>query len=277
MRVLKERRHSQETLHRSRNDRRAFPLVEPLSGNNGRHSTWNATSATNRTTTDPSNHNRERRMTMTDTIQSVGRRTITLALPRSVPALLSYAQGIVGRMTGNPTVVGSRKSERTWSGNPPASSGWRGRGRTVGAHPPGRWPCLHPGQQHGRRWPSSSSSWVLRMRRFRVISCFASSTQQINSLRAKGVMSLQTASAVEFAISASRRSTGSLCTTPPGTRLVVTEGSRSACGLRRSRDSIAARLAPPERILALQRRHRLHREAPIALRPGPIADCGGWA
>src|SRR5260221_14272436 len=21
--------------------------------------------------------------------------------------------------------------------------------------------CLHPGQQHGRRWPSSSSSWVL--------------------------------------------------------------------------------------------------------------------
>ena len=25
--------------------------------------------------------------------------------------------------------------------------------------------CLHPGQQHGRRWPSSSSSWVRRMRR----------------------------------------------------------------------------------------------------------------
>jgi len=43
----------------------------------------------------------------------------------------------------------------------------------------------------------------------------------MNSLRAKGVMSLQAASAVEFAISASRRSTGSLCTTPPGTGLLL--------------------------------------------------------
>ncbi len=41
---------------------------------------------------------------MTDTTQSVRRPTITLALPRSVPALLSYAQGIVRRMTGNQTV-----------------------------------------------------------------------------------------------------------------------------------------------------------------------------
>ena len=28
--------------------------------------------------------------------------------------------------------------------------------------------CLHPGQQQGRRWPSSSSSRVRRMRRSRV-------------------------------------------------------------------------------------------------------------
>ncbi len=98
--------------------------------------------------------------------------------------------------------------------------------------------CLHPGQQQGRRWPSSSSSRVLRTRRFRVISCFASSTQQMNSLRAKGVMSIQAASAVELAISASRRSAGSSCTTPPGTRLLVTEESRSASGRRRSRESI---------------------------------------
>lgn len=61
------------------------------------------------------------------------------------------------------------------------------------------------------------------MRRFRVICCVASSTQQMNSLRAKGVMSLQAASAVELASSASRRSRGSLCTTPPGTRSPVTE------------------------------------------------------
>jgi len=77
------------------------------------------------------------------------------------------------------------------------------------------------------------------MRRFRVISCFASSTQQMNSLRAKGVMALQASSAVEFAISASRRSTGSLCTTPPGTRLLVTDASKSASCLQASSDAIA--------------------------------------
>jgi hypothetical protein len=61
------------------------------------------------------------------------------------------------------------------------------------------------------------------MRRLRVPSCFASSTQQMNSLRAKGVMSIHAASALEHARSASRRSKGSLCTTPPGTRLLVTQ------------------------------------------------------
>ena len=82
--------------------------------------------------------------------------------------------------------------------------------------------CLHPGQQQGRRWPSSSSSWVRRMRRSRVVSCLASSTQQMNSLRAKGVMSFQASSAVVLAISALRRSAGSLCTTPPGTCWLLT-------------------------------------------------------
>jgi hypothetical protein len=65
------------------------------------------------------------------------------------------------------------------------------------------------------------------MRRFRVISCLASSTQQMNSLRANGVMSFQAASAVELPISAWRKSAGSLCTTPPGTRLLFT-GARVA-------------------------------------------------
>ncbi len=40
--------------------------------------------------------------------------------------------------------------------------------------------------------------------------------QQMNSLRASGVMSFQASSAVALAISAIRRSAGSLCTTPPG-------------------------------------------------------------
>jgi hypothetical protein len=83
-----------------------------------------------------------------------------------------------------------------------------------------RWP--HPGQQQGRRWPSSSSSWVRRMRRSRVIFCLASTTQQMNSLRAKGVMSFQASSAAGLATSALRRSSGSSWTTPPGTRWLLT-------------------------------------------------------
>ncbi len=84
-----------------------------------------------------------------------------------------------------------------------------------------RW--LHPGQQHGRRWPSSSSSCVRRIRRSRVIFCLAFSTQQMNSLRARGVMSFQAPRAVGLAINAIRKSAGSLCTTPPGTRGPLTE------------------------------------------------------
>jgi len=94
--------------------------------------------------------------------------------------------------------------------------------RSVSRYLPVRSRCLHPGQQQGRRWPSSSSSRVRRMRRSRVVSCLASSTQQMNSLRAKGVMSFQASSAVVFAISASRRSAGNLCTAPPGTRRLLT-------------------------------------------------------
>lgn len=62
------------------------------------------------------------------------------------------------------------------------------------------------------------------MRRFRVTSCLASSTQQMNSLRAKGVMSCQAANAVELALSAARRSAGNLWTTPPGTRSLLLTG-----------------------------------------------------
>ena len=91
--------------------------------------------------------------------------------------------------------------------------------------PPARSRCLHPGQQQGRRLPSSSSSWVLRMRRARVISCLASSTQQMNSFRANGVMSFQASSAAALVIRAARRSTGIWCTTPPATCSLLTRKS----------------------------------------------------
>jgi hypothetical protein len=54
------------------------------------------------------------------------------------------------------------------------SPAWR---RAPSRYLPVRSRCRHPGQQQGRRWPSSSSSSVRRMRRARVIFCFASSTQ----------------------------------------------------------------------------------------------------
>ena len=58
-------------------------------------------------------------------------------------------------------------------------------------------------------WPAAGSALAFFQlflgpanRRFRVFSCLASSTQQMNSLRAKGVMSCQAANAVELAINA---------------------------------------------------------------------------
>lgn len=41
---------------------------------------------------------------MTDIKQSIRRPIIALALPKSTPALMSYAEGVVKRMTGNPAL-----------------------------------------------------------------------------------------------------------------------------------------------------------------------------
>jgi hypothetical protein len=134
------------------------------------------------------------------------------------------------------------------------------RPHTRNCYLPVRSRCLHPGQQQGRRWPSSSSSRVRRMRRSRVTSCLASSTQQMNSLRASGVMSFQASSAVGWAISALRRSPGSSCTTPPGTRGMLTgppysgscpfgatgrAGGVRSCRVRRSEWDVVVSLSAP--------------------------------
>jgi len=55
--------------------------------------------------------------------------------------------------------------------------------------------CGHPGQQHGRLFPSLRFEQPQSIR-LRLVSCFfADSIQQIHSFRASGVMSLQVASA----------------------------------------------------------------------------------
>src|SRR5579872_685308 len=74
---------------------------------------------------------------------------------------------------------------------------------------------MQPIQQQGRRFPSRSSSHVLWMRRLLVSICLAFSTQQMNSLRASGVMSSHRASTFGSATSAVRKSVGILCTVPP--------------------------------------------------------------
>ena len=51
------------------------------------------------------------------------------------------------------------------------------------------------------------------------------STQQMNSLRANGVMSCHALIPVALSISAARRSLGSVWTVPPETRLVATRRS----------------------------------------------------
>src|SRR5579864_8001242 len=98
----KKRRASQEKLRRSRNSKRAFAFAEPHSQNNRRRSNKAQTFHKPKHDTNPTT-TRNRRMTMNTTTKSIRRLTVALALPRSVPALISYAQGVVTGMRGNPS------------------------------------------------------------------------------------------------------------------------------------------------------------------------------
>ena len=82
-----------------------------------------------------------------------------------------------------------------------------------------RW--MHPIQQQGRRLPSMSSCTVRSTWFFLVAGVFTSIVQQIHSLRASGVMLSQAASALGEAVSAFRKSVGSLCATPSEITLVI--------------------------------------------------------
>ena len=76
--------------------------------------------------------------------------------------------------------------------------------------------CVHPGQQQGRRFPSRRLEQP-QLTRLRLVSNFlADWIQQIHSLRAKGVISFQVASAWGSSFSAPLNSSGRSWTTPPG-------------------------------------------------------------
>src|SRR5437899_6131887 len=79
--------------------------------------------------------------------------------------------------------------------------------------------CVQPSQQHGRRFPSISSDCT-RWMCWRLVSAFfGQSTQQIHSLRARGVRSCHAARTFWLAIRTRLKSTGTVCTTPPETAL----------------------------------------------------------
>src|SRR5438105_908390 len=80
-----------------------------------------------------------------------------------------------------------------------------------------RW--MQPSQQHGRRFPSSSSDCNRWMCWLLVSAFFGQSTQQIHSLRARGVRSCHAARTFWLAIRTRLKSTGTVCTTPPETAL----------------------------------------------------------
>src|SRR3977135_2897137 len=79
--------------------------------------------------------------------------------------------------------------------------------------------CVQPSQQHGRRFPSSSSDrtrwicWLL------VCAFLALSTPPLHSLRARGVRSCHAARAFGLAIKTRLKSIGTVWTTPPETTL----------------------------------------------------------
>ena len=72
--------------------------------------------------------------------------------------------------------------------------------------------CGQPAQQHGRRIPLRILSRPTSMRRFLVSACLADITQQIHSLRARGVISPHTSFTIGSDVIALEKSTGILCT-----------------------------------------------------------------
>ncbi len=74
--------------------------------------------------------------------------------------------------------------------------------------------CMHPAQQHGRRFPCLSSETTLVTCSRLVSGLFTEVVQQIHSLRASGVMSSHAANDFASEDKASRMSDGIACTVP---------------------------------------------------------------
>jgi archaellum component FlaC len=110
----------QKTKQLCKESKTLFSFAKPLCRMNGRNSSNNPPTYANRkTAVQPHHHHQHGRIAMVNTSKSTHRPTVALSLPKKVPALIVYAQGIVERLTGNPsfptptpTVAAIRRDER---------------------------------------------------------------------------------------------------------------------------------------------------------------------
>jgi hypothetical protein len=79
-----------------------FPSAEAIRPDSARHSPKDHTEV-RQANDDCKTTAHETEIIMTTTIKTTHRSLVALSLPKSVPALIVYAQGIVKRMTGNPS------------------------------------------------------------------------------------------------------------------------------------------------------------------------------
>src|SRR6202171_3077108 len=101
-----------------------------------------------------------------------------------------------------------------------------------------RW--MQPSQQHGRRFPSNSSDCNRWMCWLLVTAFFGQTTQQIHSLRARGVRSSHAARTFGLAVRTRLKSTGTVCATPPEIALELIDAHRSSDAVESSLEVGAA-------------------------------------
>jgi hypothetical protein len=93
-----------KTQQRCKDCKALLLLAKPHCRMNGRDSSNNPpTNANRKTTVQPHHHHQHGRIAMVNTSKSTHHPTVALSLPKKVPALIVYAQGIAERLTGNPS------------------------------------------------------------------------------------------------------------------------------------------------------------------------------
>src|SRR2546421_145854 len=133
-----------------------------------------------------------------------------------------------------------------------------------------RW--MQPSQQHGRRFPSSSSDCTRWMCWLLVSAFFGQSTQQIHSLRARGVRSCHAARTFGLAIRTRLRSSGTVSASRTSDRMISAAGRMSLTLLTETpAHSGAYSMSPSKSGGAVPIEYRIHSmRSPMVLERWPI-------